>query len=66
MGQLDKTAAAARLPAQNILLPPGMLQHLLDVSRDPHLMPYEEAEIQEYSLEIEESLGTTGKPLPNQ
>lgn len=56
MGQLDKTSALALSVAENFLLPPTMWQHLLGPSHDVSLMPYEQAEIEEYSLEVDEAL----------
>jgi hypothetical protein len=60
MGQLDKTAAFALPTAQQLLLPPEMWLHLHGLSHDVSLMPYEQAEIEEYSLELEDALHGAG------
>jgi hypothetical protein len=56
MGQLDKTSRLAFTFTENLLLPPMMWQQLLGPSHDVTLMPYEQAEIEEYSLEVDEAL----------
>lgn len=55
MGQVDKASTVAPYFAQNSLLPPTMWQHLLGPAHDVILMPYEQAEIEEYSWEVDEA-----------
>jgi hypothetical protein len=55
MGQLDKTNTLAYPFAQNLLLPPTMWQHLLGTAHDVAFLPYEQAEIEEYSWELDEA-----------
>jgi hypothetical protein len=60
MGQLDKSTAFALRTSQQWLLPPEMWLHLHGLSHDMSLMPYEQAEIEEYSLELEDALHGAG------
>lgn len=55
MGQLDKTNALALAFAQDLLIPPTMWQHLLGPTHDLSFLPYEQAEIEEYSWELDEA-----------
>ncbi len=60
MGNVDKSAVFTLRTAQQLLLPPSMWIHLYGLSHDVSLMPYEQAEIEEYSLELEDALHGAG------
>jgi hypothetical protein len=60
MGNFDKSAVFTLRTAQQLLLPPSMWIHLYGLSHDVSLMPYEQAEIEEYSLELEDALHGPG------
>jgi hypothetical protein len=58
MGQLDRTNQLRALPGQRMGLTQDRWLHLLNTAHDHMLMPYEMAEIEEYTLAYEEPIGS--------
>jgi hypothetical protein len=56
MGQLDRTSLFAPHAPQRLGLEPAEWLHMLDMAHPYALMPYELAEIEEYSLAHDEAL----------